>query len=78
MARDYVAHVAITGLEPFSRFIGRAAQAAASFYAMSAEEVKALPDLAVTGVAELQSAFRELGYSMDGQPASGGDGQDGD
>lgn len=57
---DVTVNVKITDLEPFARFIGKIAAANDAFRSLSAEEAKALPVNAATGIAELQSALRSL------------------
>lgn len=54
-------NIKVTDLEPFKRFIALVAKANAHFYALSVDEVKALPGGACAGIAALQGALRELG-----------------
>lgn len=52
--------VEVAGIPLIARFMAAAARAEAYFFALTADEMRALPDKAAHGVAELQAAFRDL------------------
>ncbi len=59
--------VKLEGIEPFARFIADVARSHSCFYALTAEEINALPKKAIRGLMLLQKAIREFGE----EPASG-------
>lgn len=69
MARAAQVEITIADVEPVAAFIARTCKADAMIRRMTATEAAALPGTVAAGIAELQSAVRDLGIS----PAHEGD-----
>jgi hypothetical protein len=65
---DETITVKLDSVEPFARFVAQAARADAYFFALTADEIKALPRKAVRGLMALRKAFDEFGQAVAAEP----------
>lgn len=61
MAQVARVEVTLADVEPIARFIAQACKASAMIASMTAQEAAELPGTVAAGIAELQSAVRNLG-----------------